>query len=340
MAAQPEVTFVKTISGPEGLSTVVGALDDNMVYPALVWAHSLNRSCSRPIFFIIGYLRGSLSLAHKKSLEDNLSTLEISHRFIELDDDPLFISQGHISPTTFAKFVLADVVKGPNVWIDIDVVATHNWDSLFDLLDSIPEKSDLLVAKRYRGTDDPQGISLPKMEMLFNAGVLGWPKKERLAWRDALSHTELVDTQEQYLFNKLYCGKVHYVSESFNLLSYHYDSLTHHTIPYLAHFAGAHKPWHLPRRFSKICSVHQCPWALWFEAEDSMLVEASRKGIIQNLMILQEVALHSGQSSSSADHRGRQFLRLLSRLGRAGWLLIILLRPFRSLIPRGTHPVH
>lgn len=325
---------------PDGHYVVAGALDDNMVYPAIVWAYSLSKTASRPIHFIVGYLSGSLSNENKESLEKVLSAIGVSSHFIELGHDPLFIAQGHISPTTFTKFLLADLIEQMNVWVDIDITATNGWDDIFDLIDLSPKESLLTVAERHHGTGGRSEQSLSDGRMIFNAGVLGWPNRKRLPWREALRNTEVLTTQEQFLFNSLYSGFLHLVSERFNALSYHYATVEPRKSPYLIHFAGAHKPWHLPRRFSKLCTKHQCPWSLWFSAEDSMLRDAIPKAIIEDVESLQKTALHSGTTPRGRAHRGRRFLRLLVLIGPLGWLLVFLMAPFRQLIPQGTHPLH
>lgn len=340
MAAQQAVTATIVKQPPPGFNIVAGALDDNMVYPALVWAHSLDRTASRPVHFMIGYLEASLSVGHREFLHSSLAQLAIDHQFIELDNDQRFITQGHISPTTFTKFLLADRIITTNMWIDIDIVATPQWDSLFDLIDSSPAESLLVVAQRHDGRGKTTHSSGPDYGLAFNAGVLGWPNRERLPWSEALDQAALVDTQEQHLFNSLYADRTLFVSEEFNSLAHHHDSLKSRKVPHLLHFAGAHKPWHLPRRFSKLCTGHRCPWSFWFDAEKLMLDEASELGLAESLHTLQDSALRSGEPRFSADHRGREFLRLLSRLGPWGWVPVLMMRPWSQFIPQGTHPLH
>jgi lipopolysaccharide biosynthesis glycosyltransferase len=340
MAADYQVTRQTEIKIPKGSRVVVGALDDNMVYPTLVWAHSLDRGASNPVHVLIGHLSGSLSTSHKAFLEKTLLSLNISHEFVELTSDPRFISQGHISPTTFAKFILADLVPGLNVWIDIDTVTTPGWDSLFEEIEKTPQDSLLVVAERGDRLAGDSGLHSKPSELAFNAGVLGWPARKRIPWSEALDDSSVVQTQEQYLFNKLYESHTAFISERFNTLSYRYHSLSDSEPPFVVHYAGAHKPWHLPRRYVRRCENYGTLWSLWFEAEKALLRDLKNLGTVELVVPLQKAALWSGKFDKTRDHRGREFLRLLSWLGPLGWVVVALLIPWKRLIPRGTHPLH
>ena len=319
---------------------VVGAIDDNMVYPVLVWAHSLHTTATSPPHFVIGFLQGLLSEKNQSILKRLLTHLGISHEFMELASDARFISQGHISPTTFTKFLLADAIRDLNIWIDVDVVATGGWDSIFALVAGSPAEARLIVAER----ENERVSNLNKMvtpnNLLFNAGVLGWPARPRLRWSEGLDDAEVVDTQEQFLFNYLYECHVAYIPESYNALTYRRDRLTEGALPYIIHFAGAHKPWHMPRRFTPVCLSYRCPWSLWFEAEKNMLATMKDSAHIDQVQDLKVQALRSGVSGKSRNHSGRLLLNILRRIGILGWLVLLLAKPFARWIPRGTHPLH
>ena len=114
-----------------GIPIVSGAVDDGMAYAVLPWAYSLHTRASTPPHFVIGFLEGSLSAGNREALRSALEFLSISHEFVLLEPDARFIRQGHISPTTFTKFQLADLLTGQHVWIDIDTVSTPGWDDIF-----------------------------------------------------------------------------------------------------------------------------------------------------------------------------------------------------------------
>lgn len=319
---------------------VSGAVDDGMAYAVLPWAYSLDRSAHTPPHFIIGFLEGKLNSRNRQALTAGLSSLSISHDFVELTPDPRFIKQGHISPTTFSKFQLADTIPGPHVWIDIDTVATAGWDQIFSEISQAPRSTALVVAERGHEHTVSTETSRKPSDLAFNAGVLGWPDRERIPWSEALDSAAAVDTQEQYLFNALYSGRFHRVSERFNALSYHYDTVDQMSLPLIAHFAGAHKPWHLPRRFAQLCTRYHCPWGLWFEVEQELLGKLAGSADLRDIRRLRREGLRSGRWSSARDHRGRMLLHVLRMLGPFGWALVVVSQPLKKLVPRGTHPLH
>lgn len=325
---------------PPETPVVSGAVDDGMAYALLTWAYSLHNRTGLAPHFVIGFLEGRLSAKKRNTLGSALQHLSISHEFVALPQDSRFIQQGHISPTTFAKFQLADLLSGTHVWIDIDTIATDGWARIFSEISAAPAESKLIVATR----DDSaraHSDSPPKPHGLaFNAGVLGWPARHRVPWSGALDSAELVATQEQHLFNTLYDGQIHTVSEKFNTLTYRYDQLDNSDLPFITHYAGAHKPWHVPRQFAPACVRHRCPWSLWFEVEEELLSALDGHEGLPGINALRAEALRSGRLGLSGDQRGRAFLHLLRVLGPAGWLLLAIAKLVTRFIPRGTHPLH
>jgi lipopolysaccharide biosynthesis glycosyltransferase len=320
---------------------VVGAIDDNMVYPLLVWAQSLTRTAGEQPRFVIGFLEGSLSSDNQMFLESALNSLQIDWKFRKLPADQRFITQGHISPTTFAKFLLADFIESPHLWIDVDTVATPGWDELFAIVTEAPKEVSLVVAERGVLADHPAKSPGSESHKVFNAGVLGWPRGSRKPWSDRLDSMAIVETQEQQLFNHLYADSLETVSETYNTLTYRVDSLRDlNEIPRIIHFAGAHKPWQLPDRFRRLCLRHECPWSLWFEAETAMLAEFTPGPLLDHVSQQRTASLRSGQFRFRPEQRGLGLLKTLRRLGPLGWFAVALLWPLRPWIPRGTHPLH
>ena len=319
---------------------VVGAIDDNMVYPVVVWAFSLHRGASTAPHIIIGFLSGHLSESNRGVVGKGLTYLGISHQFLELASDTRFITQGHISPTTFTKFLLADEITELNVWIDVDTVATEGWDSIFTLIAQSPEEAKLVVAERGNSSSgNPKKVTKPS-DLVFNAGVLGWPERPRLPWSEQLDSVEMAETQEQFLLNSLYASHLAQIPESYNTLTYRKDHVRDTAPPFIVHYAGAHKPWHMPRRFSPVCTSYRCPWSLWFDAEENMLGAIAHSPHINEVQELKNQALTSGAIGKSRDYSGRALLKTLQTLGFLGWVLIVVAKPFSRWIPRGTHPLH
>lgn len=319
-----------SVKTPPATHQVVCAIDSQMVYALCVALHSLQRHVSTPFGLTVGYLEGTLPEGDRDYLSAVISHLGIDHQFSNLGSDARFITQGHISPTTFAKFLLADSHPQAHLWIDADTVGLAGWDGLFAHVHRATTAQGLVVAKREEGATG----------LAFNAGVLGWPAGARRQWSDHLNSLGPVDTQEQHLFNLLYADTAMRVSERFNVLTYRIDTLSSKTPPFIIHYAGAHKPWHMPRRHAHRCLSYRCPWSEWFIAESEFLDGLSNSALLQDTLGHRERALRSGTLRWQRDHRGLMFLRLLQGLGPLGDALVAIVGSLARFVPRGTHPVH
>lgn len=312
---------------------VVCAIDSQMTYALTVLLGSLSRTATRSFRVTVGYLDNSLPAGHQKVIHDVAKALGVDLDFLPLPSNPLFITQGHISPTTFAKFLLADAISEPHLWLDADTIVLPGWEGIIDIITSASTEKGLVVAGRHA----PQASST---DLAFNAGVLGWPSGTRRDWSTPLAGMDSVDTQEQALFNRLYASTAITVSEKYNALTYHHDVLDENDMPFIIHYAGAHKPWHLHRRHAHLCKAAQCPWAAWFDAEEKLLTEASGSATHSAVTALKARALRSGRLHTGRDHNGLRLLRILTLLGPVAPALVWALRRSGRNFPRGTHPLH
>lgn len=316
---------------------VVCAVDSNMVYALAVMLYSLSRSAQIPFEVTVGYLEETLDESDKRFIRGVLEMLTIPGEFKALPHKEEFISQGHISPTTFAKFLLADAIHDAHVWIDADTIALSGWDELFCEIDRCSSEQGLVVADRGGESD----VTAPDVSSLvFNAGVLGWPQGARREWETPLASLPEVDTQEQFLFNQLYAHSALTVSEKFNYLTYRFDKLNPSDLPFIIHFAGAHKPWHLRRDLSQPCMTYHCPWSEWFVAEAELLALASGTELETELIARQRKSLPAASVPLRRDHAGYLFLKLLSSLGPVAYFVVNFMKVLKQWIPRGTHPIH
>ena len=316
---------------------VVCAVDSQMVYGLTVLLSSLKDTSYEDFTLTVGYLGERLSEDDRTFLKGVTEELEINTEFLPLPDRDIFITQGHISPTTFAKFLLGDHYPTPHVWIDADTIALPGWDQLFLEVAACSATDGLVVAER--GSNSSSQRSKPS-DLPFNAGVLGWPAGDRRDWETPLGSLAEVDTQEQFLFNELYASTARRVSEKFNLLTYRVDSLDPNDMPYIIHFAGAHKPWHLRRVLANACLDHQCPWAAWFDAEKRLHSQQENTALGRELVRRQKVVLRAGTIRLRRDHSGYNFLRLLTGSGPVAPLVLNVLQLLKQWVPRGTHPIH
>jgi len=316
---------------------VVCAVDSQMVYGLAILLSSLARTSSRPFRLTIGYLDDLLPIEDRSFLEMITEFLTLESSFMRLPHRDIFITQGHISPTTFAKFLLGEEIKTPHLWIDADTVGLPGWDAIFNEIAECSEREGLVVAQR----GDGKLSSRPSPDHLsFNAGVLGWPASVRRDWEGPLAALGAVDTQEQFLFNQLYAPTAKTISEKFNLLVYRVKTLDPDDMPYIIHYAGAHKPWHLRRDLSHLCITYSCPWSAWFRAEKELFAAVHETPLWDELVRRRTQALRSGRIRLRRDHSGYNFLRLLTALGPVGPLLAGFIAVLKQWVPRGTHPIH
>lgn len=319
------------------INHVTCAIDSQMVYALTVLLASLRSNASQPFIVTVGYLEESLPAHAQDFIAEVADFLSISLDFQPLPHHAEFITQGHISPTTFAKFLLADYVKDAHLWIDADTIGLPGWDSIFDEIYASSEAEGLVVSVRSGEREfDPAKPS----SLAFNAGVLGWPLGNRRNWREPLSSLALVETQEQFLFNELYASTARRIAEEYNLLSYRVEAVDPHKLPRIIHYAGAHKPWHLRRNLSQDCLDYSCPWASWFQAENNLLEAAKSSQLQDDLLDWQRIALRSGKVRLRRDHSGYNFLRILTAAGSLGFIVIRLVSLLKQWVPRGTHPIH
>jgi len=317
---------------------VAVAIDSNMVFPLAILLSSLSAHSHTPPGLTMGYLEGALDVTEREFLSAVCEHLGLDYQWLELGNDPRFINQGHISPTTFAKFLLADAIKESHLWLDADTVVLPGWEEIFALIQRAKKTSGLVVARRDDTHADPPAQA--EGALPFNAGVLGWPKRPRKDWSSVLTSLEEVATQEQYLFNKLYAPEATWVSEKFNMLTYRTDRLSSESPPFIIHYAGAHKPWHLPRTLAGRCLSYHCPWSEWFRAEQAFLTALGGTPLHTQALGQQKKALSAGKIRWQRDHAGLVFIRLLRLFGPAARPLLWLLSPLRQWVPRGTHPIH
>ena len=316
---------------------VVCAVDSQMAYGLAVLLSSLKDTTQKDFTLTIGYLGERLSGEDRRFLAEVTNELKIETTFLPLPDRDVFITQGHISPTTFAKFLLGDEYPTPHLWIDADTVALPGWDQIFDEVASCSTAEGLVVAERGSSSSGP--LEKPS-DLPFNAGVLGWPRGPRRDWETPLTTLDAVDTQEQFLFNQLYASTARRVPEKFNLLTYRVDSLDPHHMPHILHYAGAHKPWLLKRDLIEACMTHRCPWSAWFDAERKLYAHLTNSHLAGELGRRQTVALRAGAVRLRRDHSGYNFLRLLTALGPLARVVVGLLGLLKQWVPRGTHPIH
>ena len=317
---------------------VVCAVDAQMTYALTILLSSLASTASAPFRVSVGYLDNKLPRQDRNFLAQLCEELSIPLDFIALESHPLFIKQGHISPTTFAKFLLADMIPTAHLWLDADTVALAGWDAIFDTIAETTSNEGLVVARRSDNRENPNQTEAKGLR--FNAGVLGWPATQRRDWQTPLASMAVVETQEQALFNELYGDDARSVSEAFNTLTYRLEQIPAHEPPFIIHFAGAHKPWQLVRNLAGVCLAYGCPWSAWFQEEAQLEKRLEVTALDATRKTFSRAALHTGAFSWDRDRSGLRLLKLLRLIGPLAPVLVALLRLAAHQAPQGTHPLH
>ena len=296
-------------------NTIALAADDRMVYGLLVLASALARTAESPLRLVIGYFPQELSKTRRNLIGDYLTWRGVEHRFIESSPHELFTERRHLTITTFSKFVIADALAEPHLWLDIDTIVRPGWDKLCDTITSAPPSASLVVAHK---------IESPHTRFEgFNAGVLGWTSAPRKAWVESLAALpEKRFSSEQYLFNTLYGDDVVRVESSYNFLSSWHEELPQHPEPRIIHYSGPVKPWHLARRHAPAWRIINPTWDFWFDAEREFLDEISSSPMRSHMLREKRRALFSGRLHTGKGALAGWVMRALAVLGPLGTILV------------------
>lgn len=303
---------------------VAVALDDKMIYAFFVLIHSLVSASSKPFSVLVAYFSGHLKLSHQKKIMNFAKLIGVSLTLRELTPNRAFTERRHLTITTFSKFVIADAVRSPHLWLDLDTVARSGWDKLFDHLKKAPSSASLVVAKKLESP-------YTRFEG-FNAGVLGWTNQPRAEWLSALSSLpEKRFSSEQFLFNRLYSGSTHSVGAKFNFLSSWHTLGEELSKALIIHYSGPVKPWHLADRHRAAWKKINSSWQYWFAAEKALLEDPKSRSILPELEKLRGEALFSGRLHTGKGALAGWVMRVLAVIGPFGGPLVWALQKRQSL---------
>lgn len=296
-------------------NTVALAADDRMVYGLIVLSSALARTAQTPLRLVIGYFPDELSPRRRGLIGDYLTWQGVDHVFIESTPHELFTERRHLTITTFSKFVIADAIPEPHLWLDIDTIVRSGWDEIFTAINSAPSGASLVVASK---------IESPHTRFEgFNAGVLGWTASARKPWVESLAALpEKRFSSEQYLFNSLYDDGVVRVESSYNFLSSWHEELPLQPEPRIIHYSGPIKPWHLARRHARAWSTINPTWEFWFASEGEFLSEILGSPLETRLARERRRALFSGRLHTGKGALASCVMRALAVLGPFGTIIV------------------
>lgn len=304
-----------TLTPPPGHNIVALAVDNRMVYGFLVLVSAILRTALTPSFLVVGYFPSELNKGNRHLIRRFLDAWGAEYELLESKPHELFTERRHLTITTFSKFVIADQIAEPHLWLDIDTIVRPGWDDIFATMRKAGTKTALVVAEKI--------VSPHTRFEGFNAGVLGWTAAPRKAWVGALaSLPEKRFSSEQYLFNTLYSDSFVTVEPEYNFLSSWHAELPAHPNPRVIHFSGPIKPWHLARRHVSAWQNINATWDFWFSAEDDMVREPLSRELLGTLRGLRRSALFSGRLHTGKGALAGWVMRFLAVAGPVGDLVV------------------
>ena len=307
------------LTAKPGHNIVALAVDNRMVYGFLVLVSSILRTASKPVFLVVGYFPSELTERNRTLIRRFLAAWGADYELLESKPHELFTERRHLTITTFSKFVIADQIAEPHLWLDIDTIVRPGWDDIFATMRRAGTKTALVVAEKI--------VSPHTRFEGFNAGVLGWTAAPRKAWVDALANLpEKRFSSEQYLFNTLYSDSFVTVEPEYNFLSSWHAELPAHPDARVIHFSGPIKPWHLARRHVSQWQSINSSWDFWFSAEDAMLRAPLSAEFLATLKGLTRSALVSGRLHTGKGALAGWVMRFLAMAGPLGDLVVGILR--------------
>ena len=292
-------------------NTIALAADDRMVLGLLVLISSIARTARFPYRIVMGYFPHELSSRSVELIREYMTYRGIEYEFIMSKPHELFTERRHLTITTFSKFVIADALPEPHLWLDIDTIVRPGWDEIFDAINSASPGISLVVADK---------VESPHTRFEgFNAGVLGWTAESRRPWLESLAALpEKRFSSEQFLFNSLYEKNVARVSSSYNFLSSWHQLLGNYEEPRIFHYSGPVKPWHLPRRHVPAWDSTNATWRFWFEAEAEFLREISGSPLERRVLRERRRALFSARLHAGKGGLASWIMRVLAISGPLG----------------------
>jgi lipopolysaccharide biosynthesis glycosyltransferase len=242
---------------------IVSGIDDNYVYPFLIMLNSARKNTLRKLNVSLGYNTNSLSSQSKKKVTKIARVLGTDINWIELNFnlETNIPTGSHITEASYFRLLLADNLPETFLWLDSDIILFENWDSIFEFNDHNLSETiafavqDPIVVEEHDFKESNSAVRLAGKNY-FNAGVVIidpklWRNNQLdVIWKNLISDYSKLGFmfQDQDILNYVLLGKTKMIPLPYNHLVTRTQA-SYETYPYIAHFAGAIKPWHIPPYF-------------------------------------------------------------------------------------------
>lgn len=194
-------------------------------------------------------------------VEKCLRDIEIAHSFVSF---PLKEGKRYVSGISKSKLSFLDRPFATFLWLDSDTLVLGGLGELKELL-NVP--GSIYVVPRSGDLDN------------FNSGVFAVSEYEKqFEWSDF----EVSDFfSDQRTLQQAFKGKTSSIDSNFNILAPWGASRsiveTETQPPYILHYVGEIKPWHINPKLAENCIGAKCSFARWFEVEQQLLGSLSNE---------------------------------------------------------------
>jgi lipopolysaccharide biosynthesis glycosyltransferase len=235
------------VSVSEFIKKVVSSIDDNYLYPYIVFLYSAWVTSSKPREFVLAYSSKVFAQESQETLVMLSGYFNINLTLLEIQIPSEIQGYSHIPSTSYARLILADKMVEPFLWLDADILCLQGWDRLFDNFDS-HDRCIGAVSEDSIIFDTLNMARVRKGASYFNAGVLQvnpsvWEKHGHTAeWIDAYRNRSVLGFEwgDQCILNYVVENQYSKLEEVFN---YRWGNHYFGT-PSIVHFTGDSKPWH------------------------------------------------------------------------------------------------
>ena len=297
---------------------VISSIDDNYLYPYIIFLYSAWVTSSKPREFVLAYSSKVFEQESQQTLIMLSEYLNINLTLLEIQLPSEIQGYSHIASTSYARLILADKMVEPFLWLDADIICLQGWDRLIDNFD-LHNKCIGAVSENSMIVDTSNMARVRKGSSYFNAGVLqvnpsAWEKHgHSTEWIDAYRNRSVLGFEwgDQCVLN--YIVENHYskIEEVFN---YRWGAQFFGT-PSIVHFTGDSKPWHFNSTAQMLISGDHTKYSyavLYKQYEYELLnrVKSDEK-LHKHVLALQKAVLRKPRRSARFTESVISMLKLL-----------------------------